>query len=42
MVAVDTFDNYGIIRDILQNHLLQVLMLLAIEAPCRRRRRRFG
>lgn len=27
------FDNYGIIRDILQNHLLQVLMLLAMEAP---------
>ena len=27
------FDNYGIIRDVLQNHLLQVLMLLAMEAP---------
>jgi glucose-6-phosphate 1-dehydrogenase len=27
------FDQYGIIRDILQNHLLQVLTLLAMEAP---------
>jgi len=27
------FDNYGIIRDIIQNHLLQVLTLLAMEAP---------
>ena len=27
------FDNYGIIRDILQNHLLQVLTLLAMEPP---------
>ncbi|KAI2511017.1 Glucose-6-phosphate 1-dehydrogenase [Fragilaria crotonensis] len=27
------FDNYGIIRDILQNHLLQVLVLLAMDAP---------
>jgi glucose-6-phosphate 1-dehydrogenase len=27
------FDKYGIIRDILQNHLLQVLTLLAMEAP---------
>ena len=26
-------DNYGIIRDIVQNHLLQVLTLLAMEAP---------
>lgn len=27
------FDNYGIIRDILQNHLLQVLTLVAMEPP---------
>jgi glucose-6-phosphate 1-dehydrogenase len=27
------FDQYGIIRDILQNHLLQVLTLLAMETP---------
>jgi len=27
------FDQYGIIRDIIQNHLLQVLTLLAMEAP---------
>eukprot|EP00811_Abedinium_folium_P033663 NODE_660_length_2857_cov_14.498535.p1 GENE.NODE_660_length_2857_cov_14.498535~~NODE_660_length_2857_cov_14.498535.p1 ORF type:complete len:809 (-),score=205.63 NODE_660_length_2857_cov_14.498535:351-2777(-) len=27
------FDQYGIIRDILQNHILQVLTLLAMEAP---------
>jgi len=27
------FDQYGIIRDICQNHLLQVLTLMAMEAP---------
>jgi 6-phosphogluconate dehydrogenase (decarboxylating) len=27
------FDQYGIIRDILQNHLLQVMTLLAMEPP---------
>jgi glucose-6-phosphate 1-dehydrogenase len=27
------FDKYGIIRDILQNHLLQVMTLLAMEPP---------
>jgi len=27
------FDNYGIIRDIMQNHLLQVLALFAMEVP---------
>ena len=27
------FDNYGIIRDIMQNHLLQVLALFAMEQP---------
>jgi len=27
------FDNFGIIRDIMQNHLLQVLLWLAIEPP---------
>jgi glucose-6-phosphate 1-dehydrogenase len=29
------FDNYGIIRDIMQNHLMQVLTLVAMEAPVR-------
>ncbi|XP_022865680.1 glucose-6-phosphate 1-dehydrogenase, cytoplasmic-like, partial [Olea europaea var. sylvestris] len=27
------FDEYGIIRDIIQNHLLQVLCLVAMEKP---------
>jgi len=27
------FDNYGIIRDIIQNHLLQVMALFAMEPP---------
>ena len=27
------FDNYGIIRDIMQNHLMQVLSLIAMEPP---------
>eukprot|EP00927_Polykrikos_kofoidii_P061409 TRINITY_DN56246_c0_g1_i1.p1 TRINITY_DN56246_c0_g1~~TRINITY_DN56246_c0_g1_i1.p1 ORF type:complete len:807 (-),score=124.02 TRINITY_DN56246_c0_g1_i1:136-2556(-) len=27
------FDSYGIIRDIMQNHLIQVLTLVAMEAP---------
>mmetsp|Transcript_63304 Transcript_63304/g.185049 ORF Transcript_63304/g.185049 Transcript_63304/m.185049 type:complete len:795 (-) Transcript_63304:69-2453(-) len=27
------FDGYGIIRDIMQNHLMQVLTLVAMEAP---------
>lgn len=27
------FDGYGIIRDIMQNHLMQVLSLIAMEAP---------
>eukprot|EP00002_Diphylleia_rotans_P015687 TRINITY_DN303_c0_g1_i1.p1 TRINITY_DN303_c0_g1~~TRINITY_DN303_c0_g1_i1.p1 ORF type:complete len:486 (-),score=126.24 TRINITY_DN303_c0_g1_i1:541-1998(-) len=27
------FDNYGIIRDIMQNHLLQILTLVAMEPP---------
>jgi hypothetical protein len=27
------FDKYGVIRDILQNHLLQVLTFLTMEAP---------
>lgn len=29
------FDNFGIIRDIIQNHLIQVLSLLTMEAPVR-------
>ena len=28
------FYEYGIIRDIIQNHLLQLLCLVAIEKPC--------
>jgi glucose-6-phosphate 1-dehydrogenase len=27
------FDNYGIIRDVVQNHLLQILALVAMEQP---------
>jgi len=27
------FDGYGIIRDIMQNHLLQILALFAMETP---------
>merc|ERR1719272_406427 len=27
------FDHYGIVRDIMQNHLMQVLSLVAMEAP---------
>jgi hypothetical protein len=27
------FDNYGIIRDVIQNHLLQVMALFAMEEP---------
>lgn len=27
------FDKYGIIRDVMQNHLLQILALVAMEAP---------
>lgn len=27
------FDNYGIVRDVMQNHLLQVLSLIAMEPP---------
>eukprot|EP00252_Welwitschia_mirabilis_P025092 TRINITY_DN770_c0_g1_i1.p1 TRINITY_DN770_c0_g1~~TRINITY_DN770_c0_g1_i1.p1 ORF type:complete len:586 (-),score=116.93 TRINITY_DN770_c0_g1_i1:515-2272(-) len=27
------FDNYGIIRDIMQNHLLQILAIFAMETP---------
>ena len=27
------FDNYGIIRDIMQNHLLQMVALFAMEPP---------
>ena len=29
------FDNYGIIRDIMQNHLMQVMSLVAMEPPVR-------
>uniref|UniRef100_A0A803L1B7 Glucose-6-phosphate 1-dehydrogenase n=2 Tax=Chenopodium quinoa TaxID=63459 RepID=A0A803L1B7_CHEQI len=29
------FDHYGIIRDIMQNHLLQILALFAMETPVR-------
>jgi len=28
------YDEYGVIRDVLQNHLLQVLTLVAMEQPC--------
>ena len=29
------FDQYGIIRDVMQNHLMQILSLLAMERPAR-------
>ena len=29
------FDSYGIIRDVMQNHLLQILSLIAMEPPVR-------
>ncbi|KAF0293091.1 Glucose-6-phosphate 1-dehydrogenase [Amphibalanus amphitrite] len=28
------FDQFGIIRDVMQNHLLQILCLVAMEKPC--------
>ena len=28
------FDEFGIIRDVMQNHLLQVMCLTAMEKPC--------
>lgn len=31
------FDQYGIIRDVIQNHLLQIVSLFAMEAPVRAR-----
>lgn len=33
LVKTRYFDNYGIIRDIMQNHLLQILALFAMETP---------
>lgn len=27
------FDQYGIVRDVIQNHLLQILALFAMEPP---------
>lgn len=33
LVNFSYFDNYGIIRDIMQNHLLQILALFAMETP---------
>jgi glucose-6-phosphate 1-dehydrogenase len=32
-IGCSYFDNYGIIRDIMQNHLLQILALFAMETP---------
>ena len=29
------FDNYGIVRDVIQNHLMQVLSLVAMEPPAK-------
>ncbi len=31
------FDQYGIVRDVIQNHLLQILALFAMEPPVRRK-----
>jgi glucose-6-phosphate 1-dehydrogenase len=33
LAATRYFDNYGIVRDIMQNHLLQILALFAMETP---------
>lgn len=33
LIDFSYFDNYGIIRDIMQNHLLQILALFAMETP---------
>lgn len=33
MLCFRYFDNYGIVRDIMQNHLLQILALFAMETP---------
>ena len=33
MLFCSYFDHYGIIRDIMQNHLLQILALFAMETP---------
>lgn len=33
MLFFSYFDHYGIIRDIMQNHLLQILALFAMETP---------
>jgi len=33
VVFFSYFDHYGIIRDIMQNHLLQILALFAMETP---------
>ena len=33
MLFFSDFDHYGIIRDIMQNHLLQILALFAMETP---------
>ena len=33
LLAHRYFDHYGIIRDIMQNHLLQILALFAMETP---------
>ena len=32
-ISCSYFDNYGIIRDIMQNHLLQLVALFAMEPP---------
>lgn len=30
------FDQYGIIRDVIQNHMMQILSLVAMERPVSR------
>ena len=36
------YDTAGAVRDMLQNHVLQVLSLIAMEAPCNMMQERFG
>ena len=35
------YEGAGVVRDMLQNHMLQVLSLIAMDAPCRMNTRRF-
>ena len=36
------YETAGVVRDMLQNHMLQVLALIAMEAPCRMDAKKFA